>query len=53
MARSAGLDIATYNRKRDFTRTKEPKGRRLKGAGDSFVVQKQESSRFTQQMLYG
>jgi bifunctional non-homologous end joining protein LigD len=39
------LDIATYNRKRDFTRTKEPKGRKLKGKGDSFVVQKHEASR--------
>jgi bifunctional non-homologous end joining protein LigD len=39
------LDIATYNRKRDFTRTKEPKGRKLKGSGDSFVVQKHEASR--------
>jgi bifunctional non-homologous end joining protein LigD len=40
-----GLDIATYNRKRDFTKTKEPKGRKLKGSGDSFVVQKHEASR--------
>ena len=32
------LDIETYNRKRDFTKTKEPKGRKLKGKGDSFVV---------------
>ncbi|HEY4071114.1 MAG TPA: non-homologous end-joining DNA ligase, partial [Sphingomicrobium sp.] len=39
------LDIETYNRKRDFTKTKEPKGRRLKGRGDSFVVQKHEASR--------
>jgi bifunctional non-homologous end joining protein LigD len=39
------LDITTYNRKRDFTKTKEPKGRKLKGAGDSFVVQKHEASR--------
>jgi bifunctional non-homologous end joining protein LigD len=40
-----GLDIATYNRKRDFTKTKEPKGRKLKGGGESFVVQKHEASR--------
>jgi bifunctional non-homologous end joining protein LigD len=40
-----GLDIATYNRKRDFTKTREPKGRTLKGKGDSFVVQKHEASR--------
>jgi bifunctional non-homologous end joining protein LigD len=39
------LDIETYNRKRDFTKTKEPKGRRLKGNGDSFVVQKHDASR--------
>ena len=45
MAKSAALDIATYNRKRDFTKTKEPKGRTLKGKGDSFVVQKHEASR--------
>ena len=45
MARKVPLDIETYNRKRDFTKTKEPKGRRLKGRGDSFVVQKHEASR--------
>src|ERR671913_378458 len=45
MARRAGLDIETYNEKRDFTKTKEPKGRKLKGKGDSFVVQKHEASR--------
>jgi bifunctional non-homologous end joining protein LigD len=39
------LDIETYNRKRDFSKTKEPKGRKLKGKGDSFVVQKHEASR--------
>jgi bifunctional non-homologous end joining protein LigD len=39
------LDIATYNRKRDFTKTKEPKGRKLKGKGDSFVVQKHSARR--------
>jgi bifunctional non-homologous end joining protein LigD len=39
------LDIETYNRKRDFSRTKEPKGRKLKGKGDSFVVQKHDASR--------
>ena len=40
-----GLDIATYNAKRDFKKTGEPKGRKLKGAGDSFVVQKHDASR--------
>jgi bifunctional non-homologous end joining protein LigD len=39
------LDIETYNEKRDFSKTKEPKGRKLKGKGDSFVVQKHEASR--------
>ena len=39
------LDIATYNRKRDFKKTAEPKGRKLKGTGDSFVVQKHDASR--------
>jgi bifunctional non-homologous end joining protein LigD len=39
------LDIATYNRKRDFAKTKEPRGRKLEGKGDSFVVQKHEASR--------
>jgi len=41
---AAKLDIATYNRKRDFSKTKEPKGRKLKGKGDSFVVQKHDAS---------
>ena len=45
MAKRAGLDIATYNAKRDFAKTKEPKGRKLKGKGDSFVVQKHDASR--------
>jgi bifunctional non-homologous end joining protein LigD len=39
------LDIDTYNRKRNFSKTKEPKGRKLKGKGDSFVVQKHDASR--------
>jgi bifunctional non-homologous end joining protein LigD len=39
------LDIETYNKKRDFAKTKEPRGRRLKGKGDSFVVQKHDASR--------
>ena len=44
MARAA-LDIDTYNRKRDFAKTIEPRGRKLKGKGDTFVVQKHEASR--------
>jgi len=39
------LDIATYNAKRDFKKTAEPKGRKLKGKGDRFVVQKHDASR--------
>ncbi|HEY0629434.1 MAG TPA: DNA ligase D, partial [Sphingomicrobium sp.] len=39
------LDIETYNRKRDFAKTKEPRGRKLKGKGDSFVGQKHDASR--------
>lgn len=45
MARRVPLDIETYNRKRDFAKTKEPRGRKLKGSGDRFVVQKHEASR--------
>src|SRR3954453_6524260 len=45
MARRTPLDIDTYNRKRDFAKTKEPPGRKLKGKGDSFVVQKHDASR--------
>src|SRR5437588_8444211 len=45
MGRRADLDIATYNRKRDFAKTREPRGRKLKGKGDTFVVQKHEASR--------
>src|SRR5688572_23643538 len=45
MAKRAALDIETYNRKRDFAKTREPRGRKLKGKGDSFVVQKHDASR--------
>ena len=45
MVKRVPLDIETYNRKRDFAKTKEPRGRKLKGKGDSFVVQKHEASR--------
>jgi bifunctional non-homologous end joining protein LigD len=45
MAKRVPLDIETYNKKRDFSKTKEPKGRKLKGSGDSFVVQKHDASR--------
>ena len=39
------LDIETYNAKRDFAKTAEPKGRKGKTKGDSFVVQKHDASR--------
>jgi bifunctional non-homologous end joining protein LigD len=45
MPRRVQLDIETYNKKRDFSKTKEPRGRKLKGKGDSFVVQKHDASR--------
>ena len=45
MAKRVPLDIDTYNRTRNFSKTKEPKGRKLKGKGDSFVVQKHDASR--------
>src|SRR5689334_20631988 len=45
MAKRVPLDIETYNRKRDFSKTTEPKGRKFKGKGDSFVVQKHDASR--------
>ena len=45
MARRSKLDIETYNEKRDFTLTKEPKGRKGRAKGDRFVVQKHDASR--------
>ena len=45
MVKRVPLDIETYNRKRDFSKTKEPRGRKLRGKGDSFVVQKHDASR--------
>ena len=39
------LDIETYNAKRDFTKTGEPKGKTGRAKGDSFVVQKHDASR--------
>ncbi|MEC3947393.1 DNA ligase D [Sphingobium sp. HWE2-09] len=37
--------LATYNAKRDFARTKEPKGAVAKPGGNSFVVQKHDATR--------
>ncbi|GAA4034468.1 DNA ligase D [Sphingomonas rosea] len=43
--RPTGLGIETYNAKRDFAKTGEPRGRKRKGKGDSFVVQKHDATR--------
>ncbi|HKT76029.1 MAG TPA: DNA ligase D [Sphingobium sp.] len=37
--------LKEYNRKRDFTRTKEPAGKRGKPSGNSFIVQKHDATR--------
>ena len=37
--------LATYNRKRDFSKTAEPKGVRAKDAGHLFIVQKHDATR--------
>lgn len=37
--------LRDYNRKRDFTRTKEPAGKRGRRAGNSFIVQKHDATR--------
>jgi bifunctional non-homologous end joining protein LigD len=37
--------LARYNAKRDFTRTREPKGKVAKTGGNSFVVQKHAATR--------
>ncbi|WP_309603504.1 DNA ligase D [Sphingomonas sp.] len=39
------LDIHSYNAKRDFKKTAEPKGKTGRKTGDSFVVQKHDASR--------
>jgi bifunctional non-homologous end joining protein LigD len=44
MAKSR-LDIETYNRKRDFAKTPEPRGKKARRKGASFVVQKHDASR--------
>jgi len=38
-------DLAEYNRKRDFKKTNEPAGGKLKSAGGMFVVQKHAATR--------
>ncbi len=39
------LDIAAYDKKRDFKRTAEPRGKRGRAKGDSFVIQKHDATR--------
>ncbi|MCD7058658.1 DNA ligase D [Pelagibacterium xiamenense] len=43
MARAHGL-LAEYRKKRDFSKTREPKGSAAQGAGNIFVVQKHDAS---------
>ncbi|OAN56624.1 DNA ligase D [Sphingobium sp. TCM1] len=42
---AAGSPLAPYNAKRDFSRTREPKGVVAKSRGNSFVVQKHAATR--------
>src|SRR5690242_18915602 len=37
--------LSAYNRKRDFTRTREPAGKRGRSQGNSFIVQKHDATR--------
>ncbi|PTM91989.1 DNA ligase D [Mycoplana dimorpha] len=39
------MALETYNRKRDFHRTPEPRGRKAKASGNSFVIQKRDARR--------
>ncbi|WP_454851463.1 DNA ligase D [Rhizobium binxianense] len=39
------MALETYNAKRDFSKTREPKGRKAKATGHSFVIQKHAASR--------
>ena len=44
-ARSSAKGLATYNEKRNFGITSEPRGRKAKAGGNSFVVQKHAATR--------
>lgn len=44
MARKAD-PLSTYNAKRDFARTAEPRGERAKASGNRFIVQKHDATR--------
>ena len=45
MAETSGAGLDIYNDKRDFTRTAEPRGRKAKKTGRSFVIQKHAATR--------
>lgn len=45
MAGPSDTGLRTYNRKRDFTQTAEPRGRKAGKAGRSFVIQKHAATR--------
>ncbi len=45
MARAKSGPLATYNKKRDFTKTAEPAGRVADSAGRDFMVQKHDATR--------
>ncbi|MFC3169080.1 DNA ligase D [Paracoccus fontiphilus] len=45
MAGTSGAGLDTYNEKRDFTQTREPRGRKAAKAGRSFVIQKHAATR--------
>lgn len=45
MAGTSGAGLDTYNEKRDFTQTREPRGRKARKAGKSFVIQKHAATR--------
>ena len=42
---SAADTLAEYNAKRDFSRTREPAGKKEKGTGNRFIVQKHDARR--------
>lgn len=45
MAGTSGAGLETYNEKRDFTQTAEPRGKKARKAGRSFVIQKHAATR--------
>lgn len=44
-ARDSADPLETYNRKRDFSKTREPKGERGTASGHRFIVQKHDATR--------